>query len=68
MKHCKVEVYLLEFKLSLHSNQNKVVTRQFSRADTVGKMRLEILILDWQHSVLVIYSRAGRAGQGNLFS
>ncbi len=37
MKHCKVEVYLLEFKLSLHSNQNEVVCKQFSRADTVGK-------------------------------
>ena len=35
MKHCKVEVYLLEFKLCVHPNFNNVRTRSFSRADTV---------------------------------
>ena len=37
MKHCKVEVYLLEFKLSLHSQPNEVKTKQFSRASSVGR-------------------------------
>ena len=38
MKHCKVEVYLLEFKLSLHPISNTTKTRSFSRADTVGDL------------------------------
>ena len=38
MKHCKVEVYLLEFKLSLHPNLNNAKTKSFSRADTVGDL------------------------------
>ena len=36
MKHCKVEVYLLEFKLSLHPKLNEPVNMTFSRADTIG--------------------------------
>ncbi len=36
MKHCKVEVYLLEFKLAMHPKTNETVTKMFSRADTVG--------------------------------
>lgn len=35
MKHCKVEVYLLEFKLCVHPNFNNIKPRSFSRADTV---------------------------------
>ena len=35
MKHLKVEVHLLEFKLSLHPNLNVSKSRSFSRADTV---------------------------------
>lgn len=35
MKHCKVEVYLLEFKLCIHPNVNNTKPRSFSRADTV---------------------------------
>ena len=38
MKYCKVEVYLLEFKLSLYPNLNISKTRSFSRADTVGDL------------------------------
>ena len=38
MKHCKVEVYLLEFKLSLHPNLNSTKPQRFSRADTVGDL------------------------------
>ena len=36
MKHCKVEVYLLEFKLCVHPNFNNTKPRSFSRADTVA--------------------------------
>ena len=38
MIRCEVEVYLLEFKLSLHPNLNITKTRSFSRADTVGDL------------------------------
>lgn len=37
MKHCKVEVYLLNFKLSLHPKLNDTIVKSFSRADTVGQ-------------------------------
>ena len=36
VKHCKVEVYLVEFKLALHPDVNAFKTKKFSRADTVG--------------------------------
>ena len=36
MKHCKVEVYLLDFRLCLHPDFDKVLTKSFSRSDTVG--------------------------------
>ncbi|KAK3755857.1 hypothetical protein QZH41_014323 [Actinostola sp. cb2023] len=35
VKHCKVEVYLIEFKLCENSAMDKVVKRQFSKADTL---------------------------------
>ena len=38
MKHNKVEVYLLEFKLTLYPNMNVTKVRSFSRADTVGDL------------------------------
>ena len=37
MKHCKVEVYLLEIKLSVYPNLTEHIIKEFSRADTVGK-------------------------------
>lgn len=37
VKHCKVEVYLTELKLCENGNMNNVVTRRFSKADTIGK-------------------------------
>lgn len=40
MKHCKVEVYLLELKLCENNNMDNVVTRHFSKADTIGKTLL----------------------------
>ena len=40
MKHCKVEVYLLEFKLCVHPNFNNVKPHSFSRGDTVGDLEV----------------------------
>ena len=37
VKHCKVEVYLVEFKLALHPNVNVYQARKFSRANTLGE-------------------------------
>uniref|UniRef100_A0A667ZBV9 Ubiquitin carboxyl-terminal hydrolase n=1 Tax=Myripristis murdjan TaxID=586833 RepID=A0A667ZBV9_9TELE len=37
VKHCKVEVYLTELKLCEDSNMDNVVTRRFSKADTIEK-------------------------------
>lgn len=36
VKHCKVEVYLLELNLCENDNMDNVVTRHFSKADTIG--------------------------------
>ena len=38
VKNFKVEVYLMEFKLSQHSDPQTFITRQFSKGDTVGKL------------------------------
>jgi ubiquitin carboxyl-terminal hydrolase 4/11/15 len=38
MKHCKVEVYLLEFKLTIHPDFNNVKYYSFSRGDTVANL------------------------------
>ena len=40
VKNCKVEVYLMEFKLSQHSDPETLVTKQFSKGDTVGEFLL----------------------------
>lgn len=37
VKHCKVEVYLLELKLCEHNDVEKMVARHFSKADTIGE-------------------------------
>ena len=37
VKHCKVEVYLLELNLCENNNMDNVVTRHFSKADTIGE-------------------------------
>ena len=44
MKHCKVEVYLLEFKLYLHPKANETVVKSFSRASTVGMLHRVLFI------------------------
>ncbi|CAI8050693.1 Ubiquitin carboxyl-terminal hydrolase 4 [Geodia barretti] len=38
MKHCKVEVYLLNIKLTLHPKLSEATTVELSRADTVGDL------------------------------
>ena len=40
VKHCKVEVYLLELNLCENENMENVVTRHFSKADTIGNVPL----------------------------
>ena len=37
VRHLKVEVYLMEFKLALHPDVDSVKSKKFSRADTVGE-------------------------------
>lgn len=37
VKHCKVEVYLLELNLCENNNMDIAVTRYFSKADTIGE-------------------------------
>ena len=38
MKRCKVEVYLLEFKLVIYPDFNNIKPHSFSRADTIGDL------------------------------
>uniref|UniRef100_A0A4W3HM89 Ubiquitin carboxyl-terminal hydrolase n=1 Tax=Callorhinchus milii TaxID=7868 RepID=A0A4W3HM89_CALMI len=42
VKHCKVEVYLTELKLCENGNMNNVVTRRFSKADTIDSIEKEM--------------------------
>uniref|UniRef100_A0A671RFF5 Ubiquitin carboxyl-terminal hydrolase 15 n=1 Tax=Sinocyclocheilus anshuiensis TaxID=1608454 RepID=A0A671RFF5_9TELE len=42
VKHCKVEVYLTELKLCEDSNMENVVTRRFSKADTIDSIEQEM--------------------------
>lgn len=55
VKHCKVEVYLTELKLCKDSNMDNVITRRFSKADTIGEKSLLlknqqiVLYIDVQH-------------------
>ncbi len=56
MKHCKVEVYLTELKLCEDSNMDNVITRRFSKADTIG--RSESLCSNCLFALLVILKRS----------
>lgn len=47
VKHCKVEVYLTELKLCENGNMNNVVTRRFSKADTIGVYNYFLKMCDW---------------------
>ncbi|CAB1315060.1 unnamed protein product [Coregonus sp. 'balchen'] len=42
VKHCKVEVYLLELNLCENDNMDNVVTRHFSKADTIDTIEREM--------------------------
>ncbi|XP_075065696.1 ubiquitin carboxyl-terminal hydrolase 15 isoform X3 [Mixophyes fleayi] len=42
VKHCKVEVYLTELKLCENGNLSNVVTRRFSKADTIDMIEKEM--------------------------
>ncbi|MEE6480703.1 hypothetical protein FKM82_012651 [Ascaphus truei] len=42
VKHCKVEVYLTELKLCENGNINNVITRRFSKADTIDMIEKEM--------------------------
>jgi ubiquitin carboxyl-terminal hydrolase 4/11/15 len=37
VKHCKVEVYLVELKLVENSKLDNVIKKRFSKSDTIGK-------------------------------
>ncbi|XP_062329027.1 ubiquitin carboxyl-terminal hydrolase 4 [Osmerus eperlanus] len=45
VKHCKVEVYLLELNLCENNNMDNVVTRHFSKADTIDTIEKEMRLL-----------------------
>ncbi|KAK7909668.1 hypothetical protein WMY93_014352 [Mugilogobius chulae] len=45
VKHCKVEVYLLELNLCENDNMDNVVTRHFSKADTIDSIEKEMRTL-----------------------
>ncbi|KAG7495009.1 ubiquitin carboxyl-terminal hydrolase 4 [Solea senegalensis] len=45
VKHCKVEVYLLELNLCENDNMDNVVTRHFSKADTIDIIEKEMRML-----------------------
>ncbi|XP_053318592.1 ubiquitin carboxyl-terminal hydrolase 15 isoform X2 [Spea bombifrons] len=42
VKHCKVEVYLTELKLCENGNMSNIVTRRFSKADTIDMIEKEM--------------------------
>uniref|UniRef100_A0A8C7ZL18 Ubiquitin carboxyl-terminal hydrolase n=1 Tax=Oryzias sinensis TaxID=183150 RepID=A0A8C7ZL18_9TELE len=42
VKHCKVEVYLTELKLCEDSNMDNMITRRFSKADTIDMIEKEM--------------------------
>ncbi|XP_033647195.1 ubiquitin carboxyl-terminal hydrolase 15-like [Asterias rubens] len=42
VKHCKVEVYLMELKLSEHGSPDNCVSHQFSKADTIETIEKEM--------------------------
>ncbi|MBN3302087.1 UBP4 hydrolase, partial [Amia calva] len=45
VKHCKVEVYLLELNLCENNNMDNVVTRHFSKADTIDTIEKDMRTL-----------------------
>ena len=45
VKHCKVEVYLMDLKLCPNNKMDNVISKQFSRADKIGKLDKELRML-----------------------
>uniref|UniRef100_A0A8C5H0W1 Ubiquitin carboxyl-terminal hydrolase n=1 Tax=Gouania willdenowi TaxID=441366 RepID=A0A8C5H0W1_GOUWI len=45
VKHCKVEVYLLELNLCENDDMDNVITRHFSKADTIDTIEKEMRTL-----------------------
>ena len=37
VKHCRVEVYFIEFELAHNDDLTKIEKRKFSKADTIGE-------------------------------
>ena len=40
VRHCEVEVYLMELKLCQKSEQDKVVVKHFSKGDSLGEFNM----------------------------
>ena len=38
VKHCKVEVYYIEFQLAENSDLDKIIRKKFSKSDTLGQL------------------------------
>ncbi|KAL1277307.1 hypothetical protein QQF64_023980, partial [Cirrhinus molitorella] len=56
VKHCKVEVYLIELKLCENSNMDKIVSRRFSKADTIRLGSFAIFAGSVPHSTTRVVS------------
>ncbi|CAN8017254.1 unnamed protein product [Ixodes persulcatus] len=42
VKHCKVEVYLMDLKLCLSTNLDQCITKKFSKVDTIDRIEKEM--------------------------
>lgn len=63
VKHCKVEVYLTELKLCKDSNMDNVITRRFSKVDTIGEESIH------QQSIHLVYTfRRSHSSRRFLFN
>lgn len=52
VKHCKVEVYLTELKLCEDSNMDNMITRRFSKADTIGRPEAQKLLMTFVRTLI----------------
>lgn len=55
VKHCKVEVYLTELKLCEDSNMDNMITRRFSKADTIGRAEAQLFHMKLARVIALIY-------------
>ncbi len=49
VKHCKVELYLIEFKLAENSDLANTRVAKFSKVDTLGKLSWFLLMPKTDH-------------------